>query len=138
MRSVSLPIQTFRQATVLISLLAFLLGGIMGSALILCFGDDGHIAVEFAESTIHTTPSAALQSADDHVRTATDCLDVPVVQAPRPSVPKTDGLPLAPLLAILCVVWCLAPRFLGNRTTDFSGPQRDVRLKLHRTVVLLN
>jgi len=138
MRSVSHLFSTLRQATIMVSLLAFLLGGIMGSALILCFGEDGHVAVELAKTPDHDTPSIFLQDTVDHVSAAVDCLDVPAIQAPRSSVPRIDDVPLAPLLAIFCVVWSLASRRFERREASFTGPHRDVRLKHHRSVVLLN
>jgi len=128
-----------RRGTILVSLLAFMLAGLVGVSWVLCvgIGGDGHIALESVEAQPH--PGATAPSHPDlSVESTQTCVDLPAIESTTSSPPKPDDLPVAPLLALLCLLWPLLPSTgrAPNRPKARRG--RDPRLIHHRTTVLLN
>lgn len=126
--SPSALIRHLRRSTLWLSVLVFLLSGVLGSGLVLCIGAQGHFAIETIDVPPHP---AGVQFAP-----ASDCIDLPGVELARPSWSQADGPP--PLLALLYLVWPLLfwRRPVRQPPCRWGGP--DPRLVQHRTVVLLN
>lgn len=119
-----------RHGALSVALLALLLGGLVGSGLVLCIGGGGHVAVEPAAAPFH--------AADSRLAAAAACIDLAVVAPAGPSTPRLAGPPPPLLVALLCLVWPLLSlrRPTGPPPCPRGGP--DPRLIHHRTVLLLN
>ncbi|WP_155804532.1 hypothetical protein [Magnetospirillum fulvum] len=135
------PVRTIanllRRGTILVSLLAFLLAGLLCVGWVLCVGGDGHVAIESVKTQPH--PGSAFAAPPDISAAGSQtCVDLPAVESTSSSPPRPEDLPIAPLFALVCLLWSLASpvrRILGPWTRPRG---RDPRLIQHRTVVLLN
>jgi hypothetical protein len=135
MASALIALSRFRNVTLLVSLLAFVLSGVLGASLILCIGGDGHISIESVDAPPHP---AFVGHAEASFAAPESCVDRPVIELASSSPPKPVVGLVVPLFTLLCLLWTVTPpfgRFLGMCTAPRG---RDPRLDHHRTVVLLN
>jgi len=124
-----------RRGTLVVSLLAFVLSGLVGVSLVLCVGGDGHVAIESVQSQPHPLDSAPFAPGSTNLSAGPDsCVDRPVIE----TAPKPGDVPVAPLLAFVCLLWALVPPPGLRLWPLFQRLARDPRLDHHRTVVLLN
>ncbi|MGX2041470.1 hypothetical protein ACWJKU_15260 [Methylocaldum sp. MU1018] len=116
------------------------------SAYVLCFGADGHVAVERAEHDHGHPDSPDLkQAAHDPAQISDNrsCVDIPLVgdehgsHTPFPGVGKSFGEPAWAALAALCFVLLPFVRAAVAVFRAHSPPVADSRILLRRSVVLL-
>lgn len=125
-----------RRGTILVSLLTFMLAGLVGVGWVLCVGGDGHVALESIKTSPH--PGPAPTHPDLSVEATPACVDLPAIESTSSSPPRPGDLPAAPLLALLCLLWPLVPSPGHGRDRPNARRGRDPRLIHHRTTVLLN
>lgn len=131
-----------------IILLALLFVGGFGlpSGLVVCYGADGHIAIETGEMDCNDTLNQADHAqTNKHQLTAShcgNCTDIPLIlQSSKTATPEPANLPLNIQPVFLAAGWETPLYTFLKTVTEGQLPQPpphiDPFLKAHRTIVLL-
>lgn len=130
----------------LVALLFFSGLNFLPSGLVVCYGADGHIAIELGESDCNNEPQQIADSPEAQKtileNNCGNCTDIPVLLPPsETAVPEVAHLSFDSQPVILVSPEELLPGMFLKTATESQLPQPppilDPFLKVHRTVVLL-
>lgn len=131
----------------LLLILLLLIGSLsIPNGMVVCYGADGHIAIEMGENDCNDTPQQVDNSQEHSHQLAEkhcgDCTDIPLIlQSSEMTTPEPANLSHNIQPVFLAASWEILPNTFLETMTEGQLPQPppliDLFLKAHRTVVLL-